>query len=53
MFSADIGVPYGIKPDLHPSFTGKHTIFQQYLHKNHIVMKNSESKKMISKNVPR
>lgn len=43
MFSADIGVPYGIKSNLHPLFTGKHTKFQEYLRKNHIVMKNSES----------
>jgi Reverse transcriptase (RNA-dependent DNA polymerase) len=28
---------------LHPSFTGKHTQFQRYLRKHHIVMTNSES----------
>ncbi len=43
MFSADVGVPHEIKFDLHPSFTGRHTKFQEYLRKNHIVMKNSES----------
>ena len=43
MFSADVGVPQSLKSDLHPSFTGKWTKFQEYLRKNHIVMKNSKS----------
>ena len=43
MFSADVGVPTEIKSDLHSSFTGKHTQFQQFLRSKHIVMTNSES----------
>jgi hypothetical protein len=31
MFSAEVGVPTEIKSDLHLSFTGKHTQFQQFL----------------------
>jgi hypothetical protein len=42
-FSNDVGVPNNLKSDLHPSFTGKWTKFQEYLRKHHIVMKNSES----------
>ena len=40
---ADVGVPHSLKSDLHLSFTGKWTKFQEYLRKHHIVMKNSES----------
>jgi hypothetical protein len=43
MFSADVGVPTEVKSDLHSSFTGKHTQFQQFLRSKHIVMTNSES----------
>ena len=42
MFSADVGVPYSIKSDLHPSFTGKHTMFQEYLQKHHILYTDEE-----------
>ena len=43
MFSADVGVPTEVKSDLHTSFTGKHTQFQQFLRSKHIIMTNSES----------
>ena len=43
MFSAEVGVPTEIKSDLHQSFTGKHTQFQQFLRSKHIKMYNSES----------
>jgi hypothetical protein len=43
MFSAEVGIPTEIKSDLHLSFTGKHTQFQQFLRSKHITMYNSES----------
>ena len=43
MFSAEVGIPTEIKSDLHQSFTGKHTQFQQFMRSKHIKMYNSES----------
>ena len=42
MFSSNICIPTLIKSDMHPSFTSKHTTFQEYLRKNHMIMTNSE-----------